>query len=177
MKKILCVFLLCTIAIIGYAQNTIKFLGIPIDGTKTEMISKLEAKGYEYNSYADVLTGEFNGRDVTISIQTVNNKVWRIAVGEINEIDEANVKIRYNNLYDQFLNNTKYVLEHGRKLTDNDDIFHEMIINKKRYDTVFRCTDTTINGIVWYTILRINGNYSIALFYENWDNAANGDDL
>lgn len=177
MKKILCVFLLCTIAIIGYAQNTIKFLGIPIDGTKTEMISKLEAKGYEYNSYADVLTGEFNGRDVIISVQTVNNKVWRIAVGEKDKVDEANAKIRYNNLYDQFVKNAKYVLVYGRKLTDSDDISYEMIVHNKRYDTSFRCVDIAINGSVWYTILRYGNDYSIALFYENNDNAANGDDL
>ena len=40
-----------------YAQKTVtKFLGIPVDGTKTAMIQQLEAKGYQYNSTMDVLT-------------------------------------------------------------------------------------------------------------------------
>ena len=32
-----------------FSQNTIKFLGIPIDGTKQQMITALESKGFEYN--------------------------------------------------------------------------------------------------------------------------------
>ena len=104
MKKMLLIALLIHLAVSGFAQNTIKFLGIPIEGTKKEMISKLQAKGYEYNSYADVLTGEFNGYDVTISVQTVNNRVWRIAIIDRNTTDETNIKIRYNNLFEQFSN-------------------------------------------------------------------------
>ena len=91
MKKMLLIALLIHLAVSGFAQNTIKFLGIPIEGTKKEMISKLQAKGYEYNSYADVLTGEFNGYDVTISVQTVNNRVWRIAIIDRNTTDETNI--------------------------------------------------------------------------------------
>ena len=62
------------------AQNDVtKFLGIPVDGTKSEMIQKLEEKGYRYNSQNDFLEGEFNGRDVHIYIGTNNNKVYRIS--------------------------------------------------------------------------------------------------
>ena len=71
MKRYILTFVLVLTSLSAFCQNTIKFLGIPIEGTKKEMISKLQAKGYEYNSYADVLTGEFNGYDVTISVQTV----------------------------------------------------------------------------------------------------------
>ena len=93
-----------TMTIAGFAQsNTIKFLGIPVDGTKKEMIAKLQAKGYEYDSYSDVLTGEFNGKDVNINIQTVNNKVWRVSVIDSNFSDETNIKIHFNNLYYQFI--------------------------------------------------------------------------
>jgi hypothetical protein len=177
MKKILLVALLMNIAFVGFAQNTIKFLGIPIEGTKKEMISKLQAKGYEYNSYADVLTGEFNGHDVTISVQTVNNRVWRIAIIDRNTTDETNIKIRYNNLFEQFSNNGKYISVGEGKLTDKDDISYEMTVNKKRYEADFRFVDKSINGQVWYMIAESYGKYQIAMFYENLDNAANGDDL
>ena len=82
MKRFLTTFLfvLMTIAAIAQDSNTIKFLGIPVDGTKKEMISKLQEKGYKYDASYDVLFGEFNGKDVTISVQTVNNRVWRIAI-------------------------------------------------------------------------------------------------
>ena len=58
-------------------QNDItKFLGIPIDGTKAEIIQKLKAKGYTPTDIdSEVLEGEFNGKDVSIYIATNNNKV------------------------------------------------------------------------------------------------------
>lgn len=177
MKKIIFVLLLMNLAIGSFAQNTIKFLGIPIDGAKKEMIAKLQAKGYEYNSYADALTGEFNGVNVNISVQTVNNRVWRVAVIDASGTDEANIKIRFNNLFDQLSNNGKYVSAGGSKLTDKDDISYEMIVKNKRYEADFKFIDKSINGQVWYMIAQQFGKYQIAMFYENLDNAANGDDL
>lgn len=177
MKKLVLLTLTLSFAICSYAQNTIKFLGIPVDGTKREMISKLEAKGYEYDSYDDYLTGEFNGQDVMIKVQTVNNIVWRIAVADDSGVNETNIKIRFNNLFDQFSNNGKYICAQGDKLSDNDDISYEMSVNNKRFDAYFIPKDTSINGCVWYTICKFGGEYAIAIFYENTDNAANGDDL
>lgn len=160
-----------------YAQNTIKFLGIPIDGTKREMISKLEAKGYEYDSYNDFLVGEFNGTDVQITVQTINNRVWRIAVVDESYTNETNIKIRFNNLFEQFSNNSKYVRLDGNRVNEDDDISYDMIVKKKRYDATFGLVDTSINGRVWYAIVEGYGKYTIAIFYENLNNAANGDDL
>lgn len=176
-KKIVLLLSFVIIAIEGFAQNTIKFLGVPIDGTKKEMIANLKAKGYEYDSYSDVLVGEFNGTDVNISVQTVNNRVWRIAIIDTNENDETNTKIRFNRLFDQFSNNKKYVLLNGETLTDEDDISYEMTVHKKRYEASFTFADKSVNGLVWYMIAEQFGRYRIAMFYENLDNAANGDDL
>ena len=162
---------------IAQGSNTIKFLGIPVDGTKKEMISKLQEKGYKYDASSDVLFGEFNGKDVNISVQTVNNRVWRIAIIDTNENDEISTKIRFNRLFDQFSNNKKYVLLNGEKLTDEDDISFEMTSHKKRYEASFTFADKSVNGLVWYMITKQFGCYRIAMFYENLDNAANGDDL
>lgn len=176
-KKIVLLLSFVIIAIEGFAQNTIKFLGVPIDGTKKEMIANLKAKGYEYDSYSDVLVGEFNGTDVNISVQTVNNRVWRIAIIDANGNDETNTKIRFNRLFDQFSNNKKYVLLNGETLTDEDDISYEMTVHEKRYEASFTFADKSVNGLVWYMIAEQFGRYRIAMFYENLDNAANGDDL
>ena len=176
MKKVLLLTLMLCFSICTYAQNTIKFLGIPVDGTEEEMIAKLQAKGYEYNASDDLLYGEFNGRDVSIAIYTVNNRVWRIAVIDAST-DEANIKIRFNNLFDQFLNNGKYYCIDGNKLDDTDKISYEMAVNHKRYDAYFGLIDTSVNGIVWYTILEDFGKYGICIYYENRDNEANGEDL
>ena len=74
MKKILFLFLFVNSMMMEAQKDVTKFLGIPVDGYKTEMIKKLKEKGYQYNSQLDCMTGEFNGRDVYIRIATNNNK-------------------------------------------------------------------------------------------------------
>lgn len=180
MKRFLATFLfvLMTITAIAQDSNTIKFLGIPVDGTKKEMISKLQAKGYEYDAYSDALFGEFNGTNVIIFVQTVNNRVWRISIVDANvNDDEANIKIRYNNLFKQLSNNSKYKVLDGSTLGEKDEISYEMTVHKKRYEAGFTFKDKSIHGLVWYMIVEEYGKYGIKMFYENLDNAANGDDL
>ncbi|UEA62041.1 hypothetical protein LK429_08095 [Hoylesella buccalis] len=81
MKKILSLAFLLMLSLSLFAQRQVtKFLGIPVDGSRTAMIQKLKAKGFRYNSYSDMLEGQFNGTDVVILVQANNNKVWRIAV-------------------------------------------------------------------------------------------------
>lgn len=47
MKKFLSVVLMLTLSVAMYAQKDVtKFLGIPVDGTKSAMIQKLKAKGF-----------------------------------------------------------------------------------------------------------------------------------
>ena len=140
MKKLL-LLVLCCISIVGMAQNDVtKFLGIPVDGNKSDMISKLKSKGFKQSPYdEDVLTGEFNGMDVNVYIGTNNNKVCRIMVCDVNSIDETNIKIRFNRLCDQFNNNSNYInlLDEDQKIKEHEDISYEMLVNKKRYEAVF----------------------------------------
>ena len=178
MKRFLITFLFVLMTIAAIAQdNTIKFLGIPVDGTKKEMISKLLAKGYKFGAYSDNLFGEFNGTDVIIYVQTVNNKVWRIGIGDANVMDEADIKYCYNRLFKQLSNNGKYEVHSGSTLGEKDNISYEMTFHNKRYDAVFHLKDKSIHGRVWYTIDEEDGEYGIIMFYENLDNEANGDDL
>lgn len=180
MKKFILLFLttIC-LTFSSFAQTPcITFLGIPVDGTKREMISKLEAKGFEYDSYNDCLTGEFNGAASIIYVNTINNKVWRIIVVDESYLDETNIKIRFNTLFNQFSNNSKYVRLDGNRLNENDNISYEMMINNKRYDVYFRPTDTSINGLVWYTIRMVSiTQYQLGILYENLNNAADGSEL
>ena len=85
-----------------FAQKDVTtFLGIPVDGTKSERMTKLKAKGFVYDSELGVLKGKFNGLDSYIGIQTNNNNVvWRIIVIDANSLSETGIKYRYNNLID-----------------------------------------------------------------------------
>lgn len=140
MKNLLTVVMLFVFSTALYAQKDVtKFLGIPVDGTKTAMIQKLKAKGFQYNSSGDYLTGEFNGRDVRISVVTNNNKVYRIMVVDDNNSDETSIKIRFNTLCRQFENNKKYksMTDKEQTIPDDEDLSYEMTVNNKRYEAVY----------------------------------------
>ena len=103
MKKALLSLVLCCISIVGMAQTDVtKFLGIPVDGNKSDMMRKLKSKGFTQSPYAEgVLTGKFNGMDVNVHIATNNDKVCRIMVCDANTMDEASIRIRFNVLCEQ----------------------------------------------------------------------------
>lgn len=110
MKKFIGFAAVLLFSAVLYAQKDVtEFLGIPVDGTKQQMIENLKAKGFVYDSQADVLSGEFNGEDVSISIQTQGNKVWRVVVIDKIPRDETQIKIRFNELVSQFENNESYL--------------------------------------------------------------------
>lgn len=178
MKKIILTSIFVALSICAFGQQKImKFLGIPIDGYKSEMIESLKAKGFNYDSKNDCFTGEFNGYDVNIFIVTNNNKVYRIYIADTNPIDEANIKVRYNNLYNQLKNNGKYLCIGGEELTDKDDISYEMTVHNKRYEANFIPIDAEVRGSVWYIISEYYGKYYISMYYDNWYNKAKGEDL
>ena len=176
MKKIIGLFFGVLFSAGWYAQeDVIKFLGIPVDGTKQEMIQKLKSKGFTYNQREDYLHGEFNGEQVSIQVQTQNNKVWRIAIVDNTSRSEGQIKIRFNRLVAQFENNSKYTpAEESQTIDENEDIGYEISVHDKQYSAGFF---SETGGVVWFKIGRLIGGYVIAMFYESPKNAADGSDL
>ena len=174
-----------------YAQREVtKFLGIPVDGTKSEMIRKLKAKGFEEIPGSDgTLTGEFNGSEVLLGVQTNNNKVWRIVLMDAYVVDEAKIKVRFNRLCQQFSNNPKYVVagDADYSLSEDFKISYEIDVHHKQIEASFFQKASMIEDdvdlvkrCVWFLISKEESNYGkyrIFMFYENRDNAANGEDL
>ena len=187
MKKLMSIVMLLAVTAALHAQKSVtQFLGIPVDGTKSEMIRKLKAKGFESSRYdKDVLEGEFNGQDVMVYVVTNNNKVYRIMVADANLTDEAQIKIRFNNLCDQFKNNRKYFCSGDYKIPEDEDISYEMAVKTKEYQALFlqmHPNDTfgsndMLNRQVWFTINEVYGQYGIAIYYDNIYNQADGSDL
>lgn len=183
MRKILMLLFTLMFACTMQAQNDVTtFLGIPVDGFKPQMREKLIAKGFTPVKGQDYLKGEFNGTDVILKIGTNNNKVFRIYLADENSLDEANIKIRYNNLVSQFEKNPRYITTSDFSLSESEDISYEMICNKKTYDAIYFQKSKTEDGdaskkIVWFRICKNYGKYYIAMFYDNEYNHANGEDL
>lgn len=223
MKKLFLLMMLCC-TLIASAQETkdiVRFLNIPVDGSKSEMINKLKDKGFKYDNERDYLTGEFNDKKVELSIVTNNNKVHRIVVFDQTGTDEAQMKIQFNLLCDQFANNDKYLqFDEKQKIPEDENISYEMAVRKKSYQAVFyqkpdeeqlkkdfgtllysKYTQAELESMnedqqkeveemaskfyiervekksVWFTIKKLNGEYYIAMFYDNEYNKSNGSDL
>ena len=137
-------FILLTFPVVLFAQKDVtQFLGIPFDGSKSEMIQKLKDKGFTISpNKKDVLVGEFNGTNVNVYIVTNNNKVRRIAVMDAYSSSESNIRIRFNNLLKQFQNNARYLPTSDSSLEKvsipkDENIQYEMLVNKKSYQGIF----------------------------------------
>lgn len=141
MKRLLFIVLAMIATITSFAQqkDVTSFLGIPVDGTVLSMKQKLVSKGFVPKKVGtnEFLEGEFNGTDVRVYIATNNNKVYRIMVADNNTVDEAQIKIRFNNLVSQFENNKRYISLGKYTLSDEEDISYEMTVHNKNYDAYF----------------------------------------
>jgi len=133
------IIVLIIIQNISYAQTEVtKFLGIPVDGIKTDVINKLKSKGYTISPVdKDVLVGEFNGRKVNLHVVTYNNKVYRIMVEYKNRLNETDIKIEFNNLCQKFKDNKKYISLSDDEISESEKISYEMNVHNKRYQAVF----------------------------------------
>jgi len=141
LKNFALVFVHFLLSVSLYAQKDVtQFLGIPVDGSKSEMVKKLKDKGFVISPYDKdvVLTGQFNGTQVNIYIVTNNNKVCRIMVCDANNISEGDIKIRFNKLLQQFFNNKRYLAASSDSIiSESENISYELTVNKKRYEAIF----------------------------------------
>ena len=139
-KRILTTLTLALAAVVAVAQTPaqFKFLGVPVDGKKSDFISQLRQKGFTYDVKDDVLTGKFNGMDSNVRVSENYGKVDRVLIADANVCDEAQIRIRFNNLLQQFKNNDKYLeLAENQPIPDDEDISYEMSVHSKTYDASF----------------------------------------
>lgn len=202
MRKSLLTCVFAITATLMLAQNDVtKFMGIPVDGYKSAMKEKLQAKGFTYDSKYDYFNGEFNGREVMLRIVTNNNKVWRIMVADKTSSSETDIKIRFNSLCRQFEKTGRYMhgdYERNYIIPEDEDISYEMNVNKKRYEAAYmQISESNIEEYdtisdqekerffealrqkwVWFMINKSNyKEYYITMYYDNMNNEANGEDL
>ena len=151
MKRVLLsTLVLCLVSVVAFGQQEVtKFMGIPVDGSKSKMIRQLKEKGFRREFASDALVGEFNGMDVNVYIATTKKKVSRIMICDANYIDEAYIKTRFNILCAQFGMNDKYMPVASSSadyiISDEEDISYEMSANDKRYEAVYYQLPTGID--------------------------------
>lgn len=134
-------FVLFTLFAFGQttSENTLKFLGFPVDGSKEKLIKNLKTKGFTEVAGYDVLKGTFNGQSCRVRVHTNYGKVDRVMVaGYAETYSQSNVIISFNSLLHQFRDNSKYVeIFPNVTIPSEEDIRYEMTVNNKRYEASF----------------------------------------
>ena len=132
------ILIMCS-TVFGQSEGTLKFLGIPVDGSKSEMVAALKSKGFRYDSNSGFLVGDFNGRESHIWIVENHGKVYRVVVFDANTCDAGQIRIRFNNLIHQFENsNDKYYYTvPNNPIPEDEDISYEISVNNKQYSAEF----------------------------------------
>lgn len=201
MNRFLSLILLLLFSVAPRAQEryVTHFLGIPVDGAKTEMLSKLQEKGFRVSTVGD-LEGEFNGRSVYLFVVTNRDVVWRIMVGDAFQSSKTEIVSRFNRLCYQFKNNQKYVpLRDDQTIPDDEDVSYEVTVYDKRYEATFYQKDPAApdtapeadmrqgdvgelaNRPVWFTVSRYSNSttdFRIMMYYDNeYNSGDDGSDL
>ena len=116
MKRTLILVALFLLSAGLYAQNaSVKFQDISVEGSKQEMMQKLQAAGFETMTEG-ILKGYIDSRYVYISIKTdANNQVKGLVVDEMSTLDAAEAKARFNSLVAQFNADANYVANGANK--------------------------------------------------------------
>lgn len=183
MKKLFSLVMLCIALTINAQTKVTEFLGIPVDGTKAEMIEKIKDKGFVLNKQYDWLEGEFNGKEVSISVVTTKNKVNRIFIIVQPALNSHDIKNEFNGLFESFSSHPNYISRSdNRKISSDEDIEYCMIIKNKRYQATFYqkpIDDNYKDRAVWFTIVQsdLNNDYFLLIYYDNLKNFSNGEDL
>lgn len=188
MKKILFIALLVVASLTVNAQ--VNFMGIPVDGTATEMIQKLKNKGFykignEYTYEQEgkqlpILKGTFNGCESYIWVLTNRGKVYRICVTDVKNVSESQIITNFNNLFYQFANNPKYLWIGGNEIDRKENVSYEMSCHNKVYEAGFYqilSDSMKEKNSVWFKISKSLDRYYISIYYDNEINEANGEDL
>lgn len=182
-KSILLLSTLLVIVISSCSQKPIEFMGIPVDGTKQKMIGALKEKGFTYNPTTGALYGEFNGQDVEVRIQTHMGKVWRLVISFYETPDLSEAVDTYNELYWRYINNSKYKLDFGEEAFEQSLV--EWFNYYETYDSYFSLADSDGSQIINCCIFYWDADeynttkdyYECVLYYQNFRNRQNGEDL
>ena len=186
MKRFLFLFLF--FVALSNVNAQVNFMGIPVDGDARDMLKQLRTKGFTNMSQTyemenvtlPILQGTFNGKSAHIFVATNNKKVYRVYVAFVETVSEAQIIIDFNNLLYQFQHNSKYLHLDGQEIDQKEDVSYEMRVHNKVYDATFyqkKSDDLSAKNLVWFRIDEFEGEYYLAIYYDNLLNKANGEDL
>lgn len=206
MRKLALALLMLMTFSLSAQNNVMKFMGIPIDGSKSEMIDKLQQKGFapeqieldlekaqdDYISVGGEISegrvrerdgeyfmhGYFDGKRSKVIISSYNNKVYQIMVVIEDPYNELNGKIQFNLYVEQL--NKKYTnpIDYDYSIDLERDLSAPYDNNIRAFFTAAYDNNDKPHGMVSLEMSHPKyKEFYIAFRYYNADNMPNGDDL
>ena len=203
-KLVFTLLMLLTLSLNAQEKEVIKFMGIPVDGTKSEMIAKLEEKGFspdvkiiefenmekeierggkeviggkirERDDLEYFMNGHFDGKQCTLVIMSYKTKVYKVCVlFESSYMDKINAFTTFN-YYAEKLQNKYFDDSNFYRLLDYSG---ELKPNADFMNAFFVRQNEVIGMITLHITYPItNMEYHIILEYLNSNNMPNGEDL
>ena len=160
------------------------------------MVEELKKKGFvyskEYLSYlrtgfygvesGALMSGEFNGMQVIISVVENRGKVCGIGVIDKMKRNEAQIKRAFNDLVEQFNNHENYTpYKANQKIVESEDVSDGLRYYNKEYRAIFyqkglNGTTSTKRKVI-VSLCQDGSDFRLLMYYENGYNAADGSDL
>lgn len=116
--------------------ETIKFMGIPVDGSMQKIEFALRQKGFR-RIRSGVFSGSFNGRDSDVYIHTNHKKVDRIMVVDQQPGSALKAKEYFNILLNQLEDKVEYFKLLGDSIPSDTDVEYEMTVNNKTFEASY----------------------------------------
>ena len=197
MKKVLFILLLVIVSLGVEAQ--VNFMGIPVEGSVSNMMYQLKKKGFKDASQdygENRMTGRFYNRDVVLSIST--NKydeveavsvLFMASVWRFEGYDRTSVIKLYNDLYESFNNNENYLWVswlirdfekfHCVDIKNDENLWYNITDKGMEYHVDYSQLPTDNHNCVHFMISKDEQHYNkffILLMYENLSIKTYGDD-
>ena len=146
--------LLMFLALTSYAQDVIDFMGIPIDGSVSEMMAKLKEKGFRKMERNGIWEGFLDGVPVQLTVRLSKDKVYEIDIRYDVEDDNAQIVQCINGLVSKFKDNPKYKEVQSDMITEDD--LAESKLKKEYLGYYAYFTQIGTNGYVAVGLNRLN---------------------
>lgn len=200
-KLVLALLMLLTLSLSAQEKDVIKFMGIPVDGTKSQMISKLEEKGFvtvegirriedaekelerlggevtggkmRENDQDYFMDGYFDGKRCTIVLFSYKSIVYKISVF---------LEDSYKKKFDAFFRFNDYAEKLQKKYYDENNYYKPLDYSDELnldadYFNMFIDKQKKGGVILHITYPQTNMEYHIFIEYLNIANMPNGEDL
>lgn len=158
------IVLLLSMDIVSLAQEPIKFVGIPIQGSEIEFNKQLLHNGFQKSDNGISFHGQFNGKDVQVSLLSEKNGIKKVCITYYVSVDVDTVIKEYNSLLRLYSmdRNFKAIVAHK---IENRKQFKQSIEYGNHCYAEFK--PRNCNGKVYFVVFPNAKDYVIALYYEN----------